>query len=53
MSEHQGVLNKLIQELPSEFVWQPEKQSSVLLPLHELLDAAIEKRKNINQFSEL
>ena len=45
MAEHQGVLNKLIQELPSEFVWQPEKQSSVLLPLHEIIGAALEERK--------
>ena len=50
---HESILNTLKNQLPSEILWQPEKQSSVLLPLHELLDAAIEKRKNINQFSEL
>lgn len=50
---HESTLNTLRNQLPTEMLWQPEKQSSVLLPLHELLGAAIEKRKAIIQFNEL
>lgn len=53
MLVHQSILNTLRNQLPMEILWQPEKQSSVLLPLHELISAALEVRKNINQFNEL
>ena len=53
MFVHESILNTLRNQLPMETLWQPEKQSSVLLQLHQSLDAAIEQRKNINQFSEL
>ncbi|MBI3576802.1 hypothetical protein HY086_02050 [Candidatus Gottesmanbacteria bacterium] len=50
---HESVLNTLKDQLPAQVLWQPEKQSSVLLPLHELIDIALEERKNINQFNGL
>lgn len=50
---HDLTLNTLRSQLPTEMLWQPEKQSSVLLPLHELLGKAIEIRKNISQFNQL
>lgn len=50
---HESILNTLRNQLPTEILWQPEKQSSVLLPIHELIGAALEERKNINQFNEL
>ncbi|MEK7141337.1 MAG: DUF5667 domain-containing protein [Patescibacteria group bacterium] len=50
---HESILHTLRNQLPAEMLWQPEKQSPVLLPLHKSIDAAIEERKNINQFNEL
>lgn len=52
MVVHQSILNTLRNQLPMETLWQPEKQPSVLLPLHQSLDTAIEQRKNFNQFNE-
>lgn len=49
---HESILHTLRNQLPAEMLWQPEKQSPVLLPLHKSIDAAIEERKNINQFNE-
>lgn len=47
MVVHQSILNTLRNQLPMETLWQPEKQPSVLLPLHQSLDTAIEQRKNL------
>lgn len=44
MKIHRDVLEQLKQALPKEFLWQPEKQTSTLLPLHKLLDEAIKLR---------
>lgn len=45
--KHIEVLNKLIHEVPSEFVWKPEKGSSTPLPLKTGMQRAIETRKEI------
>lgn len=50
---HESTLNILKNQLPTEILWQPEKQAPVLLPLHALIGEAIEKRKNIDQFNTL
>lgn len=40
MSEHETVLKRLIDELPQEFVWTPEKQRAQVLSIRqELIDA--------------
>lgn len=44
MKAHRDILKRLKQMLPEEFLWQPEKQPPTLLPLHRLLDEAIELR---------
>lgn len=44
MNTHIETIERLKQTLPKEFVWQPEKQESTHLPLHELFDEAIAVR---------
>lgn len=47
MSEHEGLLKKLMEELPPEFVWQPEKHPLQLISLREDLKRAITIRKDV------
>lgn len=46
---HNDLLNKLKNDLPSSFAWQPEREKTTELRLHELLDRAIQDRLNIKQ----
>lgn len=46
---HNDLLNKLKNDLPSSFAWQPEREKTTELRLHELLDQAIQDRLNIKQ----
>ena len=43
--KHSEVLNKLKNEVPSEFNWTPEKSLATQLRIHELIDTSINIRK--------
>ncbi len=43
--KHEEVLSLLLLEIPSAFVWQPEKASSVTLNLHKTINESISIRK--------
>lgn len=45
--KHKKVLEKLKQEVPEEFVWQPEKGQPTVLQLHDMFDQAIALREKI------
>lgn len=47
---HIQTLHNLRQMVPSEYAWSPEKATPALLPLHQSLDSAIEKRKKLHSY---
>ncbi|MFZ5845624.1 MAG: hypothetical protein ACOY0S_04105, partial [Patescibacteria group bacterium] len=46
-AKHIEIMEKLRRELPSEFLWQPERANSTLLNFAALLDQAIEVRRKV------
>ena len=40
---HKSILEKLKNELPKEFLWQPEKDAPQMLQIHNILDETITK----------
>ncbi|MEK7060610.1 MAG: DUF5667 domain-containing protein [Patescibacteria group bacterium] len=47
MSVHEMLLTKLQKEMPSEFIWTPEKQASTVLSIRERLMISIKLRQDI------
>ena len=43
-SKHQEVLEKLVHELPEEFIWQPEKEMPARLEIRKEIEKAIKAR---------
>ena len=50
MNAHIIVLHDLADELPKEFMWQPEKASATYIPIATLLDEAKQERLQLQNF---
>ena len=45
MNEHKKVIGKLLNQLPEEFIWRPEREKPQTLGIHEELNRALRLRQ--------